>query len=66
VLQDAFPLHIVKHFPNLLRRKFVVIEKRDEPGNCSLKVNVVFPKSIVGVDEKSLRKQYLWLKAFGL
>src|SRR5271169_557626 len=63
---DALALHIVEHFAHLLRRKFVVIEKRNEAGDRPLKINVVFPERIVRVDEKGLGKQAsgLWLLAF--
>jgi hypothetical protein len=54
VLHDAFPLHIVQHFPNLLGRKLVVIEKRNEARDGPLKVNVVLPERVVGIDQKSL------------
>src|SRR6202522_876097 len=58
---NAFALYIVKHLAHLLRRKFVVIEKRNELDDRPLKINVVFPKRIVRVDEKGLGKQFLAL-----
>jgi len=39
----------------------VVIEKRNEVGNRPLKINIVFPKRIVRVDQKGL-----WRQALGL
>src|SRR5580658_6747618 len=40
MLHDAFALHIVEHLAYLLRRKLVVIEKRNEAGDRPLKVNI--------------------------
>jgi hypothetical protein len=57
VLHDAFAFHIVKHFPYLLGRKLVMVEKRNKTDDGLLEINIVFPKSIVGVDEKCLGKQ---------
>jgi hypothetical protein len=34
-----------------------MIEKRDEAGDGPLEVDVVFPQSVVGVNEESLGKQ---------
>ena len=62
---NALALHIVEHLPHLLRRKFVVIKKRNELGDRPLKIDIVFPKRIVRVDQKVLAKQALglWLLA---
>src|SRR5258707_4896153 len=57
MLHDALTFHIVDHFPNLLGRKFVMIQKRNKPDDGPLEINIVFPESIVGVDEKGLGNQ---------
>jgi hypothetical protein len=54
---DALALHIVKHFANLLGRKFVVIQKRNELRDRPLEIDIVFPERIVGVNEKVLGMQ---------
>jgi hypothetical protein len=56
VLDDALALDFVQHLSDLLRRVFLMIQKRDEVGNRPLKVNVVFPKRIVSVDEQMLAR----------
>jgi hypothetical protein len=57
VFDDAFALHVIEHFADLLGRELVVIEKRDEAANGPLEVDVVLPERVVGVDEKSLGGQ---------
>jgi hypothetical protein len=57
VLYDALSFHIVKHLSNLLRRKLVVIQKRNKTSDGPLEINIVFPKSVVGVDKKVLGEQ---------
>ena len=54
VAHDGFAFHLIQHFPNLLGAVLVVIQERDKAGNGALEVNVIFPKRIVGVDEKTL------------
>jgi hypothetical protein len=54
VAHDGLALHLVQHFTHLLARVLVVIQKRDEAGNGALKVDVIFPKRIVGIDEQRL------------
>ena len=54
VADDGFAFHLIQHFPNLLGAVLMVIQERDKAGNGTLKVDVVFPKRIVGVDEKTL------------
>jgi hypothetical protein len=54
VLHNALALHIVEHFAHLLGRKLVMIEKRNEADDGPLKVNVVLPERVVGVDQKGL------------
>src|SRR5258706_14180737 len=54
MLHHAFPLHIIEHLPHLLGRKLVMIQKRNEASDSPLKVNVVLPERVVGVDEKRL------------
>src|ERR1700678_1276364 len=55
MLHDAFALHVVKNAAHLRGSKFVMIEKRYETGDDALKVDVVFPEGVVGVDKKGLR-----------
>src|SRR5580658_9155220 len=57
VRDDALALHVIEHLAHLLRREFVVVEKRNEAGDCPLKINIIFPKRIVRVDQKCLWKQ---------
>ena len=54
VLHNAFALHIVEHFAHLLGRKLVVIEKRNKADDGPLKINVVLPERVVGVDQQGL------------
>ena len=57
VRHDAFPLDIVEHFTDLLRREFVMVQKRDELGDGPLEVDIVLPERVVGVDEEGLGGQ---------
>jgi hypothetical protein len=68
VLDDAFPFNVVENFAHLLRGKLMMIQEQNEVGNRALEVNVIFPESIVGIDEKSLGRQgsSSWLSALGL
>ena len=52
---DGLALHLVQHFAHLLGRVFVMIQERDEVGDGALKVDVVLPQRIVGIDEQRLR-----------
>ena len=54
MLHDALPLHIVQNFAHLLRRKFVMIQKRNKAGDGPLEIDVVLPQRVVGVDQESL------------
>ena len=54
MLYHALALYIVQDFAHLLGREFVVIEKRNEARDRTLKVNVVFPEGVVCVDEEGL------------
>jgi hypothetical protein len=31
-----------------------MIEERNKVGNCPLKINIVFPKRVIGIDEQCL------------
>ena len=57
VSYDALALHIIEHFADLLGRKLVVIQKRNELGDGPFKVDVVFPERVVGVDQQGLGGQ---------
>jgi hypothetical protein len=54
---DAFAFDIVESSANLLGRKFVMIEERNETRDGALEVNVVLPERVVGIDEESLAGQ---------
>src|ERR1700730_9892373 len=60
VLHHAFPLHIIEHLPHLLGRKFMVIQERDKASDSPLKVDVVLPQRVVGVDEKRLGLMFVF------
>src|SRR5882762_4906521 len=51
---NAVALDIVQNLTHLLRGEFLMIEERDEVGDGPLKIDVVFPQSIVSIDEESL------------
>jgi hypothetical protein len=57
VLHNAFALNIVQNLTHLFRRKLVMIEKRNETRDRPLKIYVVLPERVVGVDEEGLRGQ---------
>src|ERR1700727_2170834 len=57
VLQNAIALHIIQNLAYLLGRKFMVVEERNESGDRSLEINIVFPERVVRVDKKSLCRQ---------
>jgi hypothetical protein len=59
VRYDAFALHIIQNCPNLLGRKFVMIEEGNEFGDGALEIDVIFPEGVIGVDEESLGEQSL-------
>ena len=52
--EDGGVLDTVEVPANLLGGVDAVIEVRDETGDGTLEVDVVFPESIVGVDEQGL------------
>src|SRR5271168_865800 len=54
---DALTLDLVEHSPHLFGRELVMIEKRSEVGDGLLKVNIVFPERVIGVDEEGLGGQ---------
>ena len=55
VSHDGLALHLVQHLAHLLGSVLVVIQERDEVGDGALKVDVVFPQRIVGIDQQRLR-----------
>ena len=57
--QDGFALNIVQCVAHLDWRILVVVQVADEGGNRPLKVDLVFPKSVVGVDEQGLPRREL-------
>src|SRR5208282_2502486 len=48
------PLHVVQYQANRLRRVFAMVEERNELGDRSFEIDVVFPERIIGIDEQSL------------
>lgn len=54
VSDDAFPFNIVKYLAHLRRRVFVMIQKGNEVRNGALKIDVVFPKGVVRINEQML------------
>ena len=54
-LRDVFVLHLVQLVPHLRGSEVPVVQKRDEVRDRTLKVNVVFPQRVVGVDHQRLR-----------
>src|SRR5476651_2212079 len=53
-LQNGFPLHIIQKQPHLLSGQMLVVQPFNEPGNGLLKIDVVFPKRVVSVNEQHL------------
>ena len=54
VFDDGFSLHVVQHQPNHLGRALAVVEKRNELRDRPFEINVVFPESVISIDEQSL------------
>jgi hypothetical protein len=54
VAHDALAFHIVQNCTHLFGRIFTMIEERDETRDGALKIDVVFPERIVGIDEQRL------------
>ena len=54
VLRDGGPLAGVEVLTDLFARVHTVIDVGDEGSDGALEVDVVFPKGVVGVEEKSL------------
>ncbi len=57
MLQDVLPLDVVQHVADFLGRVLVVVQERDEIGNRPLKVDVVLPERVIGVDEQVLARR---------
>src|ERR1700728_2243586 len=54
VMANVLSLHVVKHFAHLVWCELVMIQEGDEVGDGPLEIDIIFPKSIVGIDEKVL------------
>jgi hypothetical protein len=54
VAYDALALDIIQNLAHLLGRVLVMVQKRNKIRDGPLKVNVVFPERIIGVDEQRL------------
>jgi hypothetical protein len=51
---DALALDVVQNSAHLFGRIFMMVEERNKICDGAFKVNVVFPKRIVGIDEQRL------------
>jgi hypothetical protein len=58
MLYDALAFYLVQDATNLLGRIFLMIEKGNEIGDGSLKVNVVFPQRVVRIYQQVLRRRW--------
>ena len=56
MLDDAFAFDFVQDVPDLGGRVLMMVQERDKVGDGALKVNVVFPERVVGVDQQVLRQ----------
>jgi hypothetical protein len=54
VRQNGFALDGIQSLPHGGRRVFAMTEETDKSGDCALKVDIVFPEGIVGVNEQRL------------
>ena len=54
VFDDGFSLDVIQHQPNHLGRVLAVVEKRNEIGDRAFEIDVIFPQSVIGIDEQSL------------
>jgi hypothetical protein len=54
VFDDATTFNIIQYFANLRGGVFVMIQKGNEIRDRALKVDVVFPERVVGVDQEVL------------
>ena len=60
---DAFTLHIVENFANLLGRIFMMVQKGYKAGDGAFEIDIVFPQRVIGVDEQRLRSvRFCWLR----
>jgi hypothetical protein len=55
VTDNALALNVVQNLSHLVRRVLLMIQKRNEIRNRAFEINVVFPKSVIGIDEQRLR-----------
>src|SRR5438105_11307656 len=55
VSDDAFTFHLVENFAYLNSRILVMVQEGNELSNGPLEVNVIFPESVIGVDERGWR-----------
>src|SRR6266700_5579650 len=54
---NAFPLDVVENFADLGGRAFAMIEKRNKIGNGAFEIDIVFPKGVISVNQKCLRRR---------
>src|SRR5215831_6983799 len=54
VLDDALAFDVVEDFADLVGLELVMVQEFDKARDRTLKVDVVFPERVVGIDEKSL------------
>src|SRR5581483_1331314 len=54
---DALALDFIQDFADFRRRPLALIQKRNKFRNCPLKIDIVFPERIVGIDQEILRSR---------
>src|SRR5947209_12415535 len=58
VLLDPFSFHLVQDLAHLLRRKFLMVQKRNEAGDGPLEINIVFPERVISINEQGLAHRF--------
>jgi len=54
VREDGLALHCVQRQPHFAGRVLFVVQESDEGCNGALKIDIIFPEGVVGIDEKRL------------
>src|SRR6185312_13484921 len=53
-LQDRLALDLIQKCTDFMRRQVLMVQPLNEVGNGLVKVNIVFPERVVGVNEQGL------------
>ena len=53
---DGVAFDLVENFANFGRRTLTMIQECYEVGDSAFKINIVFPKGVVGVDEQRMTR----------